>query len=94
MPSVAPRIVEEDSPHLAEMKDLLQEYDLLLEKCMTRVLTRDEHRLLNELYEVLFLEEYFYWDGVSDEMIANILGWTDTDFLMLRYYLGMLPSKD
>jgi hypothetical protein len=93
MPSLVP-CERDDSPELAELRNLFEEYEILFEECMTGPLTSEDQKTLDEIYGELLQQEYQRWEGVSDEMVANIIGWTDLDFPMLRFELGILPSEE
>lgn len=92
MPSLVP-CERESNSQFAELRELFEEYEILFEDCMTGPLCPEDQKTLNEIYGELLLEEHRRWEGVSDEMVANIIGWMDLDFPMLRFELGMLPSE-
>lgn len=87
-------LLEEDTPELADLRQLVLEYDELFEMCMSKALTLDEQKTLDEMHECLSLLEQERWFGSSDIIVEMISGHSDIDFPMIRHELGMLPTKN
>lgn len=81
--------VEEDE-ETAELRLLVQQFDEMFESCLTRSLTRDEQKDLNDLYAYLQIIEESHWVGVSDHIYHALTDRLDREFPMIRYQLGLL----
>lgn len=79
---------------LAELRLAVDEFDRLYERCMTSVLSDEEQKQLNSLYERLTLMEQEYWADAGERIIFIIQMRMDTEFPMIRHTLGMLPNQN
>ena len=83
-----------DNDELAELRLTVDEFDELYERCMTYVLSDEEQKQLNSLYERLTLIEEEYWADAGERIFFIIRMRMDTDFPMIRHTLGMLPNQN
>lgn len=81
--------VEEDE-ETAELRLLVEQFDLWFEDCSTGQLTPEEQKDLDDLYAYLQIQEESYWVGVSDQIYQILTDRLDKEFPMLRYQLGIL----
>lgn len=96
MPTFIPRELREpeDTPELAQLRDLVMEYDDLMEDCMSMRLSREEQKGLDDLIATLNALEHAQWHGVPDETVEMIESHSDgdVDYPMVRLMLGFKPS--
>lgn len=90
--TLLPCDTEEVDEEKAELRELVDRYDNLMEDCWRKRLRRDDERELNQLHEFLDLKENEYWRGTSEYLIADLTELMDIPFPLLRYTIGMLPE--
>jgi hypothetical protein len=93
MPSSLTRFEEEQEAMLDELKDLVDEFDHLMEYCYTRPLGNEALKELNDIAEALMHIEHSKWRGLSDMDFARLQERLDEKFPMIRYMLGQLPAQ-
>ena len=88
--------IDPDDPSVDELRDIVDEFDALMDKCMTpgTPLTNEEAHALNELYGALETEEEEYWEDVHPGLVTHLQSRAETDFPTIRFILKMKSNED
>lgn len=82
---------EEVDEEKAELRELVDRYDNLMEDCWRGRLRQTDQMELDQLHSFLVEKEAELWRDTSMRLIDQITELIDIPFPLLRYVIGMLP---
>lgn len=76
----------------AELRELVDRFDNLMEDCWRKRLRQEDQRELDELHIFLGTQEQELWGSTSPLTIVRINDMIEMPFPLLRYSIDMLPE--